>query len=402
MAIYSYRALNERGRKIQGQLTAGNERELYHLLQENGLELISCRDQEQRRTSFSFGGGITTRMLIQLCVQLEQMLRAGVPLREALKELRNNAAHAQLRDVLSEVARDVGDGKSLSEAFARHPKLFGMVFVTLVEAGEQTGRLDEALAHLHRHLTWTDDMVGRTKKAIRYPAFMALMVVGVTMFMMLFVVPQVVDFLQSNGEELPMPTVALIATSGLFTDWWLLFLGLPVVAGIALLLARRFSPEFALRTDHLLLVLPGIGPILRRIDLGRFVHMLAIMQRTGIPILKALEVCGRLVRNRGIREAIELINDRIATGESLSKAMAQSGVFPSIAVRMVTVGETSGELGRMLDIVGDDFDRETDEAIQKMIGLIEPALTLIMGGMMAWIAIAVFGPVYDSLSSLDF
>ena len=211
MAIYSYRALSDRGRAIQGQLTAGNEHELYHLLREQGFELVSCKSREQKRGLLSFGGSITGRMIIQLCVQLEQMLRAGIPLREALRELRDNAPSSRLQDILSEIYRDVGEGKSLSEAFGRHPRVFGTVFVTLLEAGEQTGRLEEALGRLNTHLGWSEEMVSRTKKAVRYPAFMGLMVIGVTSFMMAFVVPQVVAFLQSNGKELPAMTVALIA-----------------------------------------------------------------------------------------------------------------------------------------------------------------------------------------------
>ena len=152
----------------------------------------------------------------------------------------------------------------------------------------------------------------------------------------------------------------------------------------------------------MLLHVPRIGIILRYLDLARFAHMLAIMYRTGIPILNSLEVCGRLVTNRAIKEAIILINERVATGENLSGAMVQSNIFPSIAVRMVAIGETTGELDRMLEIVASDFDRETDESIQSLIGTIEPALTLIMGGLMGWIAIAVFGPVYDNLAALDF
>ncbi|MCB1971100.1 MAG: type II secretion system F family protein [Geminicoccaceae bacterium] len=400
MAIYSYRALSDRGRAIQGQLTAGNEHELYHLLREQGFELVSCKSREQKRGLLSFGGSITGRMIIQLCVQLEQMLRAGIPLREALRELRDNAPSSRLQDILSEIYRDVGEGKSLSEAFGRHPRVFGTVFVTLLEAGEQTGRLEEALGRLNTHLGWSEEMVSRTKKAVRYPAFMGLMVIGVTSFMMAFVVPQVVAFLQSNGKELPAMTVALIATSGVFLNYWWLLLGVPLVAVAGIAVARRTSPRAALAFDRLVLHVPRIGIILRYLDLARFAHMLAIMYRTGIPILQALGICSRLVRNRSIKEAVEIINEQISSGQSLSRAMGQSGIFPTIAVRMIAVGETSGDLDRMLEMIAGELDRETDDSIQALIGTIEPALTLIMGGMMGWIAMAVFGPIYDNLSQL--
>lgn len=402
MALYTYRALNDQGRAVQGQITAGSEHELYHLLKESKLELVTCKIREQKRSSLNFGAAITTRMLVQMCTQLEQMMRAGVPLRDALKELRDNAVSPRLADIVAEIARDVGEGKSLSEAFARHPKVFGTVFVTLIEAGERTGRLEEALGRLKNHLSWSEEMVARTKKAVRYPAFMGVMVVGVTLFMMFFVVPQVVDFLQSNGKELPAMTVALIATSNAFLHYWWAIIGLPLVTAAGIYMARRFSPKAALRVDRFLLFLPRIGTILRYLDLARFAHMLAIMYRTGIPILSALEVCGRLVANRSIKEAVATINERVSTGENLSAAMSQSDIFPSIAVRMVAIGETTGELDRMLEIIASDLDRETDESIQSLIGTIEPALTLIMGGMMGWIALAVFGPVYDNLAALDF
>ncbi|MCB2053664.1 MAG: type II secretion system F family protein [Geminicoccaceae bacterium] len=402
MTLYAYRALNERGRAVRGRLTAGNERELHHLLQESGLELVDCRNQERQRALFRPGGAVTNRILVQFCMQLEQMLHAGIPLRETLGQLRDNAAVPRLRDALTEICRDLGEGKPLSAAFARHPRIFGPVFVALIDAGEETGHLEEALARLQRHHAWADQMTLRVKKAVRYPAFMGLMVVAVTSFMMLFVVPQVVDFLTNNGQELPAITLALIATSGFFVDFWWLLAGLPAAAAAVFVLGRRASSGFVLASDRMLLRVPALGPILRQLDLARFAHMLAIMYRTGIPILEALAACSRLVRNRGIRESVDLIGERIAAGENLSKAMTHAGVFPPVVVRLIAVGESSGDLDRMLEIVAADFDRDTDEAIGRLVGMIEPALTLIMGGMMGWIALGVFGPVYDSVAALEF
>ena len=201
MPSFAYRALNPLGRSVSGRINARHEGELAHLITEMGLELVTFKEQKQSGESRFLKKSVTTRELIRTCDLLERMTRAGVPLQEALGDARDSAQNPKLRDALAQVHRDIGDGTSLSKALARHPKVFSFIFCTLVNVGEQSGQMDQALARLREYLTWSDAMVRRTKKALQYPAFVGFMVLAVTSFMMLFVVPQVVEFLKTNNQE---------------------------------------------------------------------------------------------------------------------------------------------------------------------------------------------------------
>jgi type IV pilus assembly protein PilC len=400
MPQYAYRAINTNGRHLRGALAAANELDLQQALGTLGLELIDCRMVKGRRSLLQRRGRVTQRDLLQLCVHLEQLQRAGVPLLDGLADVRDSTEGARLRELCAAICRDVSEGQPLSVAFGRHPKVFGNVFIALIAAGEETGKLADSFHELVRHLKWSAAMSARVRKATRYPAVVACVVVGVTVFMMAGVVPQVVDFLAANDQELPIWTVALIATSNLVQAWWPLLLGLPVLAfGLIRLLVRR-SYRFAYRWDAFLLALPVLGSVLQKLALARFAQIFAVLFLSGIDILSCLDAGRRVSDNRVIGEAIGLVRQQVQSGSPLSSAMAASGEFPSRVTRMVKIGEDTGRLSETLGQVAEFYDRDVDEAIDTMISLIEPALTAVLGLIMAWIALAVFGPIYDNLDQM--
>ncbi len=399
MPTYSYRAINSKGRSIRGTLSAGNEVDLYQNLRSIGLELVDCREQRRRR-SVALGQKVSLRDLSQLSLHLEEMSRAGVPLLDALSDIRESTSNAALSTILGQIQREVSEGTSLSRAFANHPKVFGPVFVSLIAAGEETGQLTESFHQLVKHLKWTDAMMTKVRKSLRYPIILCVVVLLVIVFMLGYVVPQVVGFLANLGQEPPFLTRALMATSDAFTGYWWLILGGPVAAWLGLRLASRLSESVAYNMDYLLLRLPVIGDVVRKAALSRFAHMFAIMFNAGIDLLSCLAAARALVNNRALGDAVDLLREQVKAGVPLSAAMLGTGEFPPLIVRMVRIGEDTGTLGRTLDNIGEIYDRDTDEAIQGMIQLIEPALTAIMGLLLAWIAVAVFGPIYDSLGKI--
>lgn len=402
MPEYAYRAVNPAGRQLRGALAAANESGLEQALAALGLELIDCRVISGRRGRGRGWrrGRVTSQDLIAFCVHLEQLQRAGVPLLEGLADIRDSAETGRLRDLAAAIHRDVSEGVALSAALGRHPRVFGNLFTALVAAAEQTGRLADSFQQLIRHLKWAAAMSAKVRKATRYPAVVACVVIGVTIFMMAGVVPQVVDFLTANNQDLPVWTTALIATSGFVQAFWPLLLGLPVLAiGLVQGLARH-SPAFARRVDHLLLGLPLLGPILRKIALARFAQIFAVMFQSGIDVLTCLDAGRKVVGNRVLAEALALVGEQVRSGRALSAAMAASGEFPSRVVRMVRIGEDTGKLATTLDQVAEFYDQDVDQSIDAMIALIEPALTAILGLVMAWIALAVFGPIYDNLDQI--
>jgi type IV pilus assembly protein PilC len=400
MPQYAYRAVNPNGRQLRGALAAANERDLHQALGAIGLELIDCRLLAARRSMMIGRGRLDSRELIQLCIHLEQLQRAGVPLLEGLADVRDSTDVPRLRDLAAEIHRDVSEGQPLSVAFAKHPKVFGNLFTALISAGEATGKLADSFHQLARHLKWTAAMGSKVRKATRYPAVVACVVLGVTVFMMAGVVPQVVEFLAANNQTLPIWTEALIATSNFVRDFWPLLVGLPPVAFVLVRILARRSAEFAYRLDALLLRLPVGGKVLRKLALARFAQMFAVMFQSGIDILACLDAGRKVTGNRVLSEALGLVRQQVQVGSTLSAAMAASGEFPSRVCRMVKIGEETGNLTETLSQVAEFYDQDVDASIDAMISLIEPALTAVLGLVMAWIALAVFGPIYDSLDQL--
>ncbi|WP_142849658.1 type II secretion system F family protein [Telmatospirillum sp. J64-1] len=402
MPQYAYRALNDQGKSVRGEISAANEVDLFQQLQQIGLQMVDCGPVRENPLAKLLAPKVRTRDLIQLCLHLEQLLGAGVPLIEALADLRDSTEQPRLKNILAEIYKDVSEGESLSVAFGRHPKVFGAVFTSLLAAGEDSGNLTDSFTQLVKHLKWTEQVTAKVKKATRYPSFILLMMVGLFFFMMGVVVPEVVGFLAAQGGELPALTRSLVATSDFVQNWWWAMAVAPFAIAFGISVGRRTSERFAYQTDVLLLNLPVFGPTLRKIMLSRFAHFFATMFQSGVPILQCLETAQRVVVNRALVEALALVRAQVQTGEPLSQAMKNSGQFPSLVLRMVRIGEESGNLGGTLVNVTDFYDRDVDEAVDKLIAMAEPALTVVAGLMMAWIVAGVMGPIYDSFENIGF
>lgn len=401
MPSYDYRALNAQGRMIRGTLSATHEKDLYYQLQTNGAELIECRVVGQRRTTLSvLQPGIETTDLIQLCVNMEQLLRAGVPILDAFTDIRDSAEKNRLRDILSGVIRDVAGGSALSVAFGKHPKTFSELFRSLISAGEETGNLVGAFRQLAAHLKWSEALSARVRKATRYPLILLVVVVLVIMFMMTMVVPEIVVFLKASNLELPFATLALIAVSEALQQYWWLILGVPLglVALIRAMMAA--SEDFAYQVDDRILRLPTFGPLLRKMAMAQFAHTLAMMFNSGLEILRSIDAARDTLDNRVLREAVTQARLQVQAGNSLSDALRSSGEMPPLILRMIKIGETSGNLSEVLDQVNEIYSKDIDDTVDGLVSKIEPTLTAVMGLMMAWIAIGVFMPIYDNFGNL--
>ncbi|HEY1720327.1 MAG TPA: type II secretion system F family protein [Magnetospirillaceae bacterium] len=401
MASYSYSGINERGKRISGQLNANNEVDLYQRLKALNVELVSAKLDTGRRRLTLFSPKIKNRDLVQICLHVQQLQAAGVGLLESLADVRDSTDQRRLRDLISEIHADVSEGASLSEAFGRHPRVFGTVFESLIAAGEASGNLVEAFAQLIKHLKWIDQINTKVKKAIRYPSFMIVVMVGLFMFMMTSVVPQVTSFLASNGQKLPFITVALIATSEFVQRFWWVIIALPIGSVVLLNILSRSSQDVAYRVDYLKLRLPMFGPVLRKISLSRFAHFFATMFQSGVPILTCLETAQKVVGNLVLSSSLGNVRTTVQEGNSLSSGLKDTGEFPTLVIRMVKIGEDSGSLGETLENVTEFYDGDVNETVDAMVSSIEPVLTLFAGVMMAWIVAAVLGPIYSSMGKMS-
>jgi len=399
MPSFSYKSVDKLGRPAIGQLDAINEVDLEIRLSRMGLDLITYRTIAKSANLFN-SSRVSNQDLVMFCFQLEQLTSAGVPLLECLNDLRESSSNLFFQKVLGAVSSEVEGGKMLSEALAQHPGVFSQVFVSLIAAGEHTGQLPVVLNNLFNTIRWQDELMSQTKKLLAYPAFVAVVVLCAVIFLMTYLVPQMVSFLHNMGQALPLNTRVLIAISNAFVGYWWLIIGLPVLIVIGLTAAIRSSPVARYRFDLFKLSLPVTGPILHKIIMARFARYFALMYQTGIPILDAIKICENIVGNRVVADALTRVHAQISSGDSMSESFRNAGLFPQLVVRMIKVGENTGALDKSLLNISYFYDRDVNDSMQKMLKMIEPALTVILGGILAFIMFSVLGPVYDSFSKL--
>jgi len=397
MPLHAYKAMDPGGKIVHGRMDALNLVDLEMRLRRMDLDLING---EQVKPGGFGGSKIGRRELITFCFHLDQLARAGVPIIESLTDLRDSLENPRFREVLADLIESVEGGKTLSQALAGHPQVFDSVFVSLIQAGEETGNLPQVLHNLTESLKWQDELAAQTKKLVMYPAFLAVVVVLVTLFMMLYLVPKMVAFLKNMGQELPLHTQVLIATSNFFVNYWYLVIALPLVLAAAIAVAIRSNPEARLRFDAIQLGLPWIGEIFEKIILSRFAGVFAMMYASGISVLDSIRTTQGIVGNTVIRRGLQRVEEMIGDGQNITVAFQNVGLFPPLVIRMLRVGENTGSLDTALTNVSYFYNRDVRESIARVQAMIEPAMTIIVGFILGWVMLAVLGPIYDTISKL--
>ncbi len=402
MASFQYKAVDKTGQPARGALDAANEVDLELRLRRMGLDLITFREIEKSASSFGAGGKVTRRDLITFCFDMEQITRSGIPLLEGVRDLRDSIENPRFREILTTLTEDMEGGRILSQSMSQHPSVFDNVFVSLIRAGEQAGRLTEVFANLGATLKWQDELAAQTKRLLMYPAFVLVVVVAVLMFMLVFLVPQVVQLLKAMGITLPLQTQFLIFTSNFVINYWPLVFGIPIAVAIGLVMTIRRNQKAQYLWDYAKLHLPVIGPIIQKIIMSRFTNFFALMYQSGITILDAIKTSEQIVDNRVIADGLMRAGQQINAGESLTETFQNLGIFPPLVIRMLRVGEATGALDTALMNCTYFYNRDVKDSVDKGMAMIGPALTVCLGGMMAFIMWAVLGPVYDILGKIKF
>lgn len=385
-------------------VSAANEVDLYNQLKTSGLELVTCAPVKNES---SLGGlsimrpKIKTRDLIQFFMHLEQLQAAGVPMLDALADVRDSSENQTMKDIMTDVSRNVSDGSSLSESLANYPKVFTSLYVSLIKAGEDTGDLEKSYTQLIKYLKWVDDMQTKIKKATRYPMILMAVVILTVTVMMGVVVPQIIGFIKNLGQELPFYTTALVATSDFFAEYWWAVGIAPIVLIVLYKVLRKNSEDFAFHMDSLFLRLPIAGPIIRKVAIARYAQTFGSLFSSGIDVINCLKAAQKTVTNLALIEALDTVQGRVQAGAPLSQAFGASGEFPTLVTRMIKIGEESGNLTPVLNQVSDFYTRDVDEAVSGLITMIEPMLTALLGIIILWIAVAVFGPIYSSFEKIN-
>ncbi len=399
MSIYKYKAINLDGSIVKGRIDSANEQDLEARLHAMNLELISMDKINHKRGAIS-GKHVSRQELINFCFHMEQMTRAGVPILESLTDLRDSVSNPRFKEVVAAVIISIEGGKCFSEALREFPQLFDTVFVSLIEAGEQSGRLDLVLDKMTESLKWQDELISQTKKLVMYPAFVGTVVIAVVFFLMIYLVPQMVAFIQNMGEELPIHTKMLIATSNFISEFWYILLALPFISYFAVTYSANRSDSFRYKLDNVKLNVWLIGPVYKKIILARFATYFSLLYRSGVSILASLKISEEITGNSVIKKALHDVSRYTADGLTLSQSVHKVGLFSPLVVRMLKVGENTGRLDSSLDNVSYFYNRDVKESIEKVQSMIEPVMTVFLGIILGWVMISVLGPIYDIISKV--
>lgn len=398
MSMYTYKAINKSGQRRTGLQDASNLVDLEMRLKRTGLDLINGKIAKKNR--LATGTTVTRRELITFFFNMEQLTNAGVPLLECLADMRDTLSNPLLREVVANLIENIEGGMSLSQAMSEHPRVFEKVFVSLIRAGEKSGKLQEVFLHLTTTLKWEDEMASQTKQVLIYPAIVLVVVTGVAFFLMIYLVPQLTGFIKNMGQTLPFHTEVLLFVSSIFVRYWYAMLLFPVITFVILKLMVTFNTQARYHFDDLKLKLWPIGPILKKIILARFANFFAMLYASGISILECISICRDIAGNVVIAESLTQAGREIEEGKNLTQSFQSANIFPPLVLRMLRVGESTGALDKALLNVGYFYDRDVKEAIAKAQSMIGPAMTVLLGLMLGWIMFSVLMPIYDVISKV--
>lgn len=396
MPDFAFVALDPAGKERRGRISAANDDAARSRLSERSFYVVSCEPAQTKSAgqslSFSVGGKkLGNKQLTLFTRQLSSLIQVS-PLEEALRTVSRQNEKEHVRDILSNVHSGVLEGQRLSEAMKREPKSFPPLFRAMVSAGETSGSLPQIAERLANLLERQAEMRGKLISALAYPIVLALVAMMVVFGLMISVVPRVVEQFDDVDQQLPLITRVVIGISGfLAAYWWVI--ALLLVAGGILMWRLLKDPKIRYGFDAFILRLPLLGRLLRDLHAARMARTMSTMVASRLPVLEGLRLTSQTVRNSVLKEATEGIVEAIRGGGSLSGAMRAAGVFPPLLVYLTASGESSGQLDGMLERAADYLEREFDNFTSTALSLLEPAIIVVMGGMVAVIILAILLPI---------
>ncbi len=387
--LFAWEGKDKTGRVVQGELRASNAAGVGVVLRRQGVVLTRVK-----KKSIPRGKKITEKDICIFTRQLSTMLKAGVPLLQSFDIVARGHANPSATRLLLDLRADVETGTSLSQAFRRYPQYFDALFCHLVAAGEQAGILDDLLARLATYKEKTLSVRGKIRSALVYPAAVIAVAIIVTAVIMIWVVPSFKSVFESFGAELPLPTLFVIWISDRFVEYWHLLFGSLAIGTTLFIRSWKRSPRLQAMTDRLMLKLPVFGEVIRKATIARWTRTLATMFTAGVPLVESLDSVGGAAGNAVYHEATQRISSAVKSGTSLTTAMQQTQVFPSMVTQMVAIGEESGALDDMLRKVAEFYEDEVDAAVASLSSLMEPIIMVILGVLIGGLVIAMYLPIF--------
>lgn len=395
MPNFKYTAKDNSGRTITGFFEAADYAAAVDALRKQGLIIVSVKEGGKIKiSSISFSKKkIKIDDLVVFSRQLATMVDAGIPLVGALDILGDQTEHKTFGEIIMKIRNDVETGSSLSDALSKHKKTFSALFVNMVRAGESSGMLDEILDRLAVYLEKTSSLQKKIGSALIYPAVVSTMAAAITLLLLLKVIPVFKEIFSGFGADLPRPTAILIGISDTLQKY---FPFIFVAVFFLVVMVNRYvkTDKGKLQYDSLLLKMPIFGALFTKVAISKFTRTLSTLIKSGVPILNALEIVGKTSGNRAVEMAVETVRTNVREGESIAEPLARSKIFPPMVVRMVSVGEQSGELEKMLAKIADFYDDQVDAAVSGLTSLIEPLIIAFLGIVIGTIVICMFLPIF--------
>ena len=407
MAAFDYIALDAKGKEHKGVVEGDTSRLVRQLLRDKGLmtlEITESHQKAQTKTSRSVAAprllqrSISTTELALLTRQLATLIQAALPLDETLAAVANQTEKQRIKSMIFAIRSRVLEGHPLAVGLADYPKVFPELYRATVDAGEQSGHLDTVLERLADYTESRQEIQGKIRQALIYPAFLSLFAVAIVVFMMTSIVPQVVSVFEDTGQALPGLTLTLIAMSDFVVAYGMLMLFVIVAAviGFQVLLTR---PAFVMKYHMFLFRLPIIRRLVRGLNAAMFTRTFSILTGSGVTVIEAMKISAKVVANLPMREAILQATDRVREGSGIKNALDNSKLFPPMTLQLIASGENSGKLEEMLERASVQLEREQVTLIAYIVGILEPVIILTMGIMVLLIVLGILLPIFD-LNSL--
>lgn len=401
MPEFRYTVINAAGQTLNGTIEAENEDVCRRIITQRGLYCLELSAASLASRSLSFGGKtkFKTKELSVFCRQFSTMLNSGIGVIKCLDILHSQAENPPLKAIIKNVYESVQRGQSFSQSLKAQNGAFPDIMVNMVEAGEVSGTLDRVMERVADHFEKDIKTGNKIKSAMMYPTILGILTVVVVTVLMVFVLPTFINMFKSSGAELPLPTKVLMAISGSMTGYWYIYF---IVIATAILGATNFlkNENGRLKWDKTKTQMPVLGKMIVIVLSARFSRTLSTLMQSGIPLLKSLEIAGKVLGNKFFEKSVTEMREEIRRGNSLSKAISKANIFPIMLLSMITIGEEAGTLEEVLHKTASFYDEESDSAVTRMVGMLEPIMIIAMAGIVGFIVVSIIMPIFGMMKAI--
>ncbi len=401
MNTFKYVAKNKDLKNVTGKISAETKEAVIEELRKRGFTIISIEQSKQSSSGKSAfqSKKVKADEIVMFSRQLATMVDAGIPILQGLDALGDQVTHPLFKKVLISVQEDIQHGSSLSAAFAKYPQVFDTLFINMVKVGETGGVLSVVLDRISTYMEKTLKLQRKVKSALIYPAVVISMAIIITVILLVKVVPTFAGIYDSLGHELPAMTLLLVGISEILKKYLIFVIGFFVLIGFGMKQWHK-TEKGGLIIDNFILKMPIFGELLRKVAISRFSRTLSTLMQSGVAIIESLDIVGKTIGNKVLESVIELVKNNVKEGESLAPPLTKSGVFPPMVTRMISIGEKSGQLEKMLLKIAEFYDDQVDAAVDGLTSLIEPLIIGVLGIIIGFIVVALFLPIMNITQAL--